>query len=55
MVILLAVSTLGIEIGSVVLGLSAIVGLILGFGFAGYFNELGCRGMACYTKTVRQR
>lgn len=40
LVILLAVSALGITVGSVVLGLSAVVGLILGFGLQDTLTNL---------------
>lgn len=40
MVILLAVSALGITVGSVVLGLSAVLGLILGFGMQDTLTNL---------------
>jgi len=39
-VILLAVRALGIEVGSVVLGLSAVIGLILGFGMQDTLTNL---------------
>ena len=39
-VILLAVSALGIGVGSVVLGLSAVIGLILGFGMQDTLTNL---------------
>ena len=40
MVILLVVSTLGVDVGSVVLGLSAVIGLILGFGLQDTMTNL---------------
>ncbi|MDI3475396.1 MAG: hypothetical protein PWQ95_1124 [Thermococcaceae archaeon] len=39
-VLLLAVRALGIEVGSVVLGLSAVIGLILGFGMQDTLTNL---------------
>lgn len=40
LVVLIALGTLGVSIGSVVLSLSAIVGLVLGFGLQDTFNNV---------------
>ncbi len=40
LVLLLAISTVGIDIGSVVLGFSAVIGLILGFGLQDTMNNI---------------
>jgi len=40
LVILIALGTLGVSIGSVILSLSAIVGLVLGFGLQDTFNNV---------------